>query len=243
MSMRYPLYYLNCDEFENLVILICNHILGSATIPFAKGKDGGKDGKFIDFEMDLDEGFLSGDINTRFDYYFNCFNFQNDATTEFDVDEFKNQIFKGIDMRGKIEIIDKCFLLHNLLNKDNDIIDYSFMCVEVAFMVLKYWGIDLQAIKPQFNIYNVFEVKPTVDITGLDYLNELFSKGKNNLSYYVRVERGLEYINRKDIWGVILSSYRYVVGYTKDNIDYDNYKSVGLRNYSSNFKNLMYVIN
>lgn len=199
--------------------------------------------KFIDFEMDLDEGFLSGDINTRFDYYFNCFNFQNDATTEFDIDEFKNQIFKGIDMRGKIEIIDKCFLLHNLLNKDNAIIDYSFMCVEVAFMVLKYWGIDLQAIKPQFNIYNVFEVKQTVDITGLDYLNQLFSNGKDNLSYYAQVESGREYINRKDIWGVILSSYRYVVGYTRDNIDYDNYKSVGLRNYSSNFKNLMYVIN
>lgn len=47
IAMRYPLYYLSCDEFENLVILICNHILGSATIPFAKGKDGGKDGKFI----------------------------------------------------------------------------------------------------------------------------------------------------------------------------------------------------
>lgn len=45
--MKYPLYHLNCDEFENLVVLICNHILGSATIPFAKGKDGGKDGKFI----------------------------------------------------------------------------------------------------------------------------------------------------------------------------------------------------
>ena len=45
--MRYPLYDLNCDDFERLVVLICNHILGSATIPFAKGKDGGKDGKFI----------------------------------------------------------------------------------------------------------------------------------------------------------------------------------------------------
>lgn len=45
--MRYPLYDLNCDDFESLVVLICNHILGSATIPFAKGKDGGKDGKFI----------------------------------------------------------------------------------------------------------------------------------------------------------------------------------------------------
>lgn len=45
--MRYPLYDLNCDDFEKLVVLICNHILGSATIPFAKGKDGGKDGKFV----------------------------------------------------------------------------------------------------------------------------------------------------------------------------------------------------
>lgn len=45
--MKYPLYNLNCDEFESLVVLICNHILGSATIPFASGKDGGKDGKFI----------------------------------------------------------------------------------------------------------------------------------------------------------------------------------------------------
>ncbi len=44
--MLYPLFNMNCDEFENLVILICNHILGSATIPFAKGKDGGKDGRF-----------------------------------------------------------------------------------------------------------------------------------------------------------------------------------------------------
>lgn len=45
--MVYPLYNMNCDEFENLTVMICNHILGSATIPFAKGKDGGKDGKFI----------------------------------------------------------------------------------------------------------------------------------------------------------------------------------------------------
>lgn len=45
--MRYPLYNMNCDDFELMVVMICNHILGPATIPFAKGKDGGKDGKFI----------------------------------------------------------------------------------------------------------------------------------------------------------------------------------------------------
>jgi hypothetical protein len=44
---KYPLYYLNDDEFENLSIMICNKILGSAAMPFAKGKDGGKDGRFI----------------------------------------------------------------------------------------------------------------------------------------------------------------------------------------------------
>ena len=38
---------MNCDDFESLTVLLCNHILGSATIPFAKGKDGGRDGKFI----------------------------------------------------------------------------------------------------------------------------------------------------------------------------------------------------
>lgn len=45
--MKYPLYDMNCDDFESLTVLLCNHILGSATIPFAKGKDGGRDGKFI----------------------------------------------------------------------------------------------------------------------------------------------------------------------------------------------------
>lgn len=38
---------MNCDDFESMVIMICDHILGPSTIPFAKGKDGGKDGKFI----------------------------------------------------------------------------------------------------------------------------------------------------------------------------------------------------
>ena len=43
---KFPLHYLNEDDFENLIILICNKILGVATIHFAKGKDGGKDGRF-----------------------------------------------------------------------------------------------------------------------------------------------------------------------------------------------------
>ena len=44
--MKFPLYYQNENDFENLVVLICTKILGNGVIPFAKGKDGGKDGRF-----------------------------------------------------------------------------------------------------------------------------------------------------------------------------------------------------
>lgn len=44
--IKYPLHYQNEDDFENLVTLICKKILGEGVIPFAKGRDGGKDGRF-----------------------------------------------------------------------------------------------------------------------------------------------------------------------------------------------------
>ena len=43
---KFPLHNLNEDDFESLIILICNKILGEGTMLFAKGKDGGKDGRF-----------------------------------------------------------------------------------------------------------------------------------------------------------------------------------------------------
>lgn len=45
--MKYPLEYLTDTEFEDLVALICERILGVGTIVFSVGKDGGKDAKFV----------------------------------------------------------------------------------------------------------------------------------------------------------------------------------------------------
>jgi len=42
----YPLHNINEDDFENLVTLICGKIFGEGVIPFAKGTDGGRDGRF-----------------------------------------------------------------------------------------------------------------------------------------------------------------------------------------------------
>ena len=47
MAINYPLHDLSENEFEQLVVSICEEILGTGTIPFASGKDGGRDGKFI----------------------------------------------------------------------------------------------------------------------------------------------------------------------------------------------------
>jgi hypothetical protein len=46
MRRDYRLYELNDDEFERLVVCICVRWLGPGVTPFAKGPDGGRDGKF-----------------------------------------------------------------------------------------------------------------------------------------------------------------------------------------------------
>lgn len=46
MNFKYPLYNLNDEEFEKLVALICEEILGMGTFVFSVGKDGGRDAKF-----------------------------------------------------------------------------------------------------------------------------------------------------------------------------------------------------
>lgn len=46
MNIKYPLYNLLNKEFEDLVALICEKILGTGVIVFSDGKDGGRDAKF-----------------------------------------------------------------------------------------------------------------------------------------------------------------------------------------------------
>jgi hypothetical protein len=45
--MKYAYEDLSEDQFEVLVVLICQRLLGMATQGFAKGIDGGRDAKFV----------------------------------------------------------------------------------------------------------------------------------------------------------------------------------------------------
>lgn len=45
--MKYAYEDLGDDQFEHLVVLICQRLLGMGVQPFAKGVDGGRDAKFV----------------------------------------------------------------------------------------------------------------------------------------------------------------------------------------------------
>jgi hypothetical protein len=44
--MNFRLENLSEDDFEGLVIMLCEKVLGTGTVSFTKGKDGGRDGRF-----------------------------------------------------------------------------------------------------------------------------------------------------------------------------------------------------
>ena len=67
-------------------------------------------------EIELDEGKYSNQFEEIHGYYFNQF----DGTDKETVVEFQENIFKGIEAREKIEIVEKCHLLHSLINKSEE---------------------------------------------------------------------------------------------------------------------------
>ena len=45
--MKYAYEDLSDDQFEQLIVLLCQHLLGISVQGFAKGRDGGRDAKFV----------------------------------------------------------------------------------------------------------------------------------------------------------------------------------------------------
>ena len=102
---------------------------------------------------------------------------------------------------------------------------------------MKYWGIDLFANKPAFYINEVF--KTNEKHTGLTFLNQIYKKETNNdILYYKDIDfyNRNEYVYRGNIWGVILSCYRYVIGYKIFLIDLTCMVIVNLENIVKNLE-------
>lgn len=142
--------------------------------------------KFIDFEVNLDEGSFSDkeEFDNKFAFYLNNFEYQNPATKSYQVEEFKTEIFDGIDIRSRIEIIEKCNLLHRVLNETDKPCDFSIMCIEIFMMLVYQQGLDDYELR--FDNINIFKNEAVLPI-GLKRLIQTLEKEHNSsiASYYI----------------------------------------------------------
>ena len=96
--------------------------------------------KFIDFTVELDSGKIEGDIQEKYNDYFNQFD-SIVIKEDFDFNEFFQTIFFGIDIRTQEKIVNKANTIHRLLF--NDKCDYSVLCIELLIVLFKdYYKID-----------------------------------------------------------------------------------------------------
>ena len=196
--------------------------------------------KFIKFEIELDEGTYNRRFEEAFDYYFNQFDTSGDP----DIDEFKANIFSGIASREKIEIVEKCHLLHNLLKENDEKVHATFMCVELCLAIIKHTKAELPSQMRGISFSNMFGKNPTA---GLRYLQEKMSResknyyGETNRIYYSCGE-SQSYIIPKDIWGILLGCYATITDTQFDG--YANNRSIMdfAEDYSKQFWTLLKTI-
>jgi len=204
--------------------------------------------KFIQFEIKLSEGTLNDQFTNRFSYYTGLFDVKYPGTKSEEVDEFLNMILDGIDMRRRIEIIDKCFLVHDLLIEQETTMDSAYMCIEVLLTILKYCETDSEDTFDYFNINSVFGSIICDNFPGFEHLNEVYRTAKvqrSELDYeeihrYYNVDRGKAYISTRNIWGIVLAVYRCVL--LKEDDDCSSALYYSMLEYAQDFWNLLDVI-
>ena len=162
--------------------------------------------KFIKFDVELDEGTYSNQFEEIHSYYFNQF----EGADQADIVEFQENIFNGIEARERIEIVEKCHLLHSLINKSKEKMDAKYMCVEEFLTVIKHSKSNLPHESNGLYFNDMFGENTT---KGLDYLQEKMGRKIDYgdeigaRTYYYVENNGRRYLTPKDLWGILLGCY------------------------------------
>lgn len=215
--------------------------------------------KFIAFELNLSFGSLNEAANSYFAYYYDHFEDQKRLISSIDFDEFKSIILEGIDTRSRIAIIEKCNLLHGILNKDDTKSDSVFNAIEMFLAVLKYHNLDPKKAKDQFSISTMFEGALTSKvqrddqqsytlpglavirkkIEGTNYENDPNFLG----TYYMEPMRNDRTLIRcEDLWGILLATYRAILGFAGDAWHYNGVSDPAIKQYALDYWKLLKTI-
>ena len=198
--------------------------------------------KFIDFEVNLDEGSFSDkeEFDNKFAFYLQSFGYLSKYTLPEQVDEFKSKIFGGIDIRLCIEIIEKCNLLHRLLNKGNEKTDFSIMCVEILYTINKVLRLEIIHPKQTFNI-NTMNRKQVLS-EGIKFLYDIYQEeAKRDNSYLLSYGKSVVYL--RDIYGFILACVRLNDTDAYNEFGKHTYDIEEAKKYISKYNELLNIIN
>ena len=191
--------------------------------------------KFIHFEIALPIGSMNEYSNSYFSYYYRQFDNQRDMITNSDLQEFKEIIFEGIDMRSRIALIEKCNLLHSIMSDTEEKADVIFMAIQMFLIVLKFGELDPRKAKENFSIDTLFhgdkisrEKESSNKYYTLPGLAVIRVKLANlpiddedpttysGTSYLTVNSRNRTIVMCEDIWGILLACYRKVLGFEGD---------------------------
>ena len=197
--------------------------------------------KFINFEIELDEGTYNRRFEEMFDFYFNQFDGNDDP----DIIEFKSNIFVGIATREKIEIVEKCHLLHNLLDEGDERKHATFMCVELFLTIIRHTKAKLPH-KPQGLYFGgMFGDKST---NGLNFIEEKMGRTidygdeRGTRAYYYAENNGRRYLLPKDLWGILLGCYATITESQLHGVSENRETMATIKEYTKQFWTLLKTI-
>ena len=159
--------------------------------------------KFIQFKVLLSEGdpIELEKFNIRFKEYRDLFGTETHLFITGDIiSTFIRSIFKGIEVRQKIALVEKCQLIHSFCDAEKNTSDPIYMCLELMLSIIRYNG-----LKSYCNYYNRFKDVQLLD--SRDQRNEPLtgiievSKLKETEGYEYGYSSSEKYINVDSFWG------------------------------------------
>ena len=132
--------------------------------------------KFIAFEVPLDCEKIENGFEEKYPDYVSMFE-KPSPETDFSFDDFFSAVFLNIEMRTQERIVERVKIAHQLLFS-GERKDYTFMCVELMWAVLKE--------KYTFREKSPFQIRDDGEMTLFDFLPKGESEeSRGELSKYI----------------------------------------------------------
>lgn len=158
--MDYRLENLSEDDFEELVNVLCQKVLGTGVVSFTKGRDGGRDGRFVG---------TANRYPSEIERWSGKFIIQAKHTTDYQASCSDNTFFGN-----KSSLINKEIEKVNVLKSNNEVDNYLLFTNRKETESREAAG---KYIKNETGLLNV-------DITGKETIHRLLSQNKDIIKQF-----------------------------------------------------------